>query len=570
MLLNKSLDLTNVNNISLDTETTGLLHTDRPFSVQIVTDQGGKYYYNLKSYEDSPWLPYITEDQFLGMVSALKDFKGTIYFANALFDLQKLALIGLDLTHCKVICTHSQQRLIDNLNSVSLEQQGKYFGYEKLDTVKEYIKTHRLYEDIVFRNVPLGKKPLFSKVPWGVISPYGITDAKITLQIGLNQQDLLKNNYLAKQEQDLTLPLFRIKSRGLRLDIPYAEEKLAFHQAETNKYFLKLGVDFKDGKTKLTEIFNKHCLPIKYNPKTREPHFSDAHLKPYKHIEDIQNILKYRKHSKLYRTFYLKLLFYSHDAILYPDLIAHGTTTGRMASYNPNFQNLNKEVKHSIIPREGYFFLEADYQALELRLTYDQSGETKMINVINSGQDMHQTMADMLKVDRDTAKTAIFSILYGSGPTRLSSQLNITKAKAAEIINNIRSSIPKVMAYQTKHQAHVKTFQYTKNALGRVMHFLKGDEYKVLNAVIQGLGGDIIKRAIIDCDQFLKDKKASVALSVHDSILFEIPFNEAHIQNDLLRIMEQAYTPKNGLHLKVTAKHSTLNYGSMIDGIYQS
>lgn len=554
-----------------DTETYGVRTTDRAFSYQL---SDGKYtlYFNHKSYPDAPFVDVISYDQTAEVIQPYLKEATHIFIANAKFDMFRLEHIGIDPLKLNIFCNHAMHRLIDN-NAVNckLETQGEYWGYPKDSAVEEYIKKHRLHTPLECFGFDMGKQPHYDKVPFHIIQPYGCRDAWLSYQIGMRQIDKLKNHALLEQETKLIKVLYKMEKRGIRIDLPYVEDRIKYHIKKRREVLEDLGAGFVDGKTFLVPVFNKHSLPITYNRKTGEPLFKSDILEQYKHIPEIKHTLIYRYHHKLLKSFYLKLWLFNEDGIIHTDFNQYAAKTGRMSSRNPSLLNIpsraGKEVKRAFIPFEDYYFLQLDHSGAELRLTYDIAKQTNMVERFKRGEDMHLSLAKMVNVPRDVAKTVIFALLYGSGVRGISKRINQTYSKAKLTVMRIKKGIPKVWELQDRLKTRLRIHGYIKNLRGRVLYVAREDDYKVLNALIQSSLADIVKEEMLDTDRALDDTYSFLSLSVHDSIIFQIYKDDTYIQDELIDIMENNYISSSGLKLNVTAEHGLKNYGDLEDGI---
>jgi len=248
---------------------------------------------------------------------------------------------------------------------------------------------------------------------------------------------------------------------------------------------------------------------------------------------------EYKKLSKLITT-YLENLpkFIESDGKIHADF-AHKTVTGRLASSSPNMQNLpkNKMIKQLYVPDEGKVFVYADYSQLELRVAAHVSGDPLLIKAFNSGADLHQETSDFLDIDRKKAKNINFGIIYGVYPRRICELLGWDKEAKMKDAWDLREDLLNRFGGIKKHLNNVEEtaqkYQAVVSMFGRVRRLpdaTSEDKFtrfralrQAINFVIQSPAASIAKRAMVD----LEEEGFPVLLQVHDSILIEVPIEEA-------------------------------------------
>lgn len=270
----------------------------------------------------------------------------------------------------------------------------------------------------------------------------------------------------------------------------------------------------------------------------------------------IQDILDYREVTKLKNTYV--------DAL--PETVSRVTgrihttfhqlmaATGRMASSNPNLQNIpirsdsGKEIRKAFVPgAEGWVLLSADYSQVELLVMAAISEDPAMIEAFQNGFDIHQATAarvygvpldGVLPEMRRTAKMVNFGIIYGISAFGLSQRLGIPRGEAAQIIENYFKQFPGVHRYMEQIVADAKKYGYVETITGRRRYIRDiasgnatvrgGAERMAMNTPIQGTAADMIKLAMINVAKALKQArlKTKMLLQVHDELLFEVPLAE--------------------------------------------
>lgn len=271
--------------------------------------------------------------------------------------------------------------------------------------------------------------------------------------------------------------------------------------------------------------------------------------------EIIQHILDYRQLSKLQSTYIKGFLdLTSEENKLHTHFNQATTATGRLSSTAPNLQNIpirtyeGKRIRQAILPsKPGQVLLSADYSQIELRVLAHMSGDEGLIESFNSGEDIHQRTASEVfhvpidEVDanmRRTAKAVNFGIIYGQTDYGLSVELGITRKEAQDYIDRYFARYPQVQAFinatidQARQDAYVTTLlgrrRYIRDIHSKNRNIRNFAERTAVNAPIQGTAADIIKLAMLACEETLrKDGFTSrMILQVHDELVFEAPPEE--------------------------------------------
>ena len=246
------------------------------------------------------------------------------------------------------------------------------------------------------------------------------------------------------------------------------------------------------------------------------------------------------------------------------------TATGRLSSNNPNLQNIpirterGQQIRKAFVPRnEDYTLLSADYSQIELRVIAALSGEKNMIEAFLQNQDIHRsTAAKVFNVDiqsvtreqRSHAKTVNFGIIYGVSAFGLSNQTELSRSESKELIDTYYQTYPQLKVFIDKQIHFARENGYVETILGRRRYLpdinsrnqvVRGAaERNAVNAPIQGSAADIIKIAMINIYNLLKNNKlkTKMLLQVHDELIFDVPKNELDFVKPLIKkTMEEAY-----------------------------
>ncbi|MGA9213577.1 DNA polymerase, partial [Kaistella sp.] len=287
--------------------------------------------------------------------------------------------------------------------------------------------------------------------------------------------------------------------------------------------------------------------------------------------EIIKHILEYRTYQKLKSTYVdaLPLQIDPKDHRVHTNFSQTTAATGRLASVNPNLQNIpirtlrGQQIRGAFVANKGNKIISADYSQIELRLIAAISEEENMIKAFQDGEDIHASTASKLfeipleevtKTQRSQAKTVNFGILYGQGAFALAEQTGLSRKEAKEMIESYYETYPKLKKYMANQVIKAQEMGYVETILNRKRHLkdinsanfvVKAHaERNAVNAPIQGSAADVIKLAMIKIDEQLTELKlkTKMLLQVHDELLFEAPEEELETVSALIKQeMENAY-----------------------------
>jgi len=575
----------------LDCETTGLDFKARLFSI-IIASREQSYYFNFHDYGDgTPVLPRsrirAMQPVFLG--------QSIFYISNAKFDLRMLRHEGLEV-ESHVFCTNALGRVLKNNyfgpKAYSLESWAQRLGDAKDDAVMDYVVEHKLYS---VENIP-GKKKEFKRmrfweVPASIMIPYGEKDAELHLKVGSHIAAGIKSlnapgspgniQRLAENEAQLTKVCFDMEWAGIRIDRDYVRKAQAYEEEQISRFterFRELsGETFRDSSSFLAGVFKQAGYTDLPTTDKGNPSFTDDNL------DDLggdlaQSVRDIRFHAKRVGTYYSSFLHYADgEDRIHPDMKQSGTETGRFSYADPNLQNVPKEentthattpsiVRCSFVPDPGDVFVMVDYSQQEFRLMLDYAGETKLIDAINQGADVHQATADMLGISRQYAKTVNFALLYGAGPAKMARMLSIPEFEARDLRALYFGRLPRVQRFITQVIDRGRARGYVVNWAGRRCHIDSPDYAYILpNHLIQGGGADVIKFAMVQIHALLQEKtggRSSMRLQVHDEVVFQFNPRDLELVPEIRRIMEGIYRPFNGMKLTTSCDHSWKSWGA--------
>ena len=288
--------------------------------------------------------------------------------------------------------------------------------------------------------------------------------------------------------------------------------------------------------------------------------------------EIANKILEFREYQKLKSTYVdaLPKMISSFDNRIHTDYRQTVAATGRLSSNSPNLQNIpirtekGRAVRKAFVPRnKDFIILSADYSQIELRIMASFSKDESMIEAFKEGRDIHATTASKIfdvpleKVDdhmRRMAKSANFGIIYGISAFGLSNNLNIPRSEAAELIQSYFREFPAVKKYMDDAVNLAREQEYVETILGRRRYLpdinsrnmtMRGfAERNAINAPIQGSAADIIKIAMINIHQWMKESnfKSRMIMQVHDELVFDVHKVELEtLKEPIVEFMKNAH-----------------------------
>ncbi len=428
-----------------------------------------------------------------------------------------------------------------------------------------------------------------SEVPISKVAQYAADDAEVLLHLIPLLQEELEKCQATNLFQNLEMPLIPIladmEMNGVRLDTDFltkmSEELAGRMQAIEAQIYEAVGFSFNlNSPQQLSEaLFNRLGLaPAGRRARTATGFFSTSagSLEALSGTHPVVDwILEYRELSKLKST-YVDALPHQVNPItgrVHTSYNQTGSVTGRIASSDPNLQNipirteLGRQVRRAFIADEGNVLLSVDYSQVELRIVAHMSNDEAMLNAFRAGQDIHAATAAAIygvpieavtKEQRRHAKAINFGLIYGMSPFGLTQTTDLTLAEAENFVKAYFQKFPGVKRYLDDVRRLAAEQGYVETILGRRRYFpgLKNqtnpnirnrEEREAINAPIQGSAADIIKIAMLRLPQALNhaNLSAKMLLQVHDELVFECPKDELIETTKLVcQIMQNAYSLK--------------------------
>jgi DNA polymerase-1 len=430
------------------------------------------------------------------------------------------------------------------------------------------------YEDVVGKGA---KQLTFDQVEIDLATRYAAEDADVTLRLhGALWPRLQAISGISGVYTDIELPLIGVLSRmecnGVRVDADRLKQlsgqfarRMLELEAQAHR---EAGGPFNLGSPKQIQeiLFEKQGLPVirktpKGQPSTAEDVLQEladqGHRLP-------ALIVRHRGLSKLKSTYTDKLTEQIDPGTgrvhtSYHQAVA---STGRLSSSDPNLQNIpirtddGREIRKAFVAAPGKRLIAADYSQIELRIMAHLSGDKGLLGAFERGEDIHRaTAAEVFKTERDAvtaeqrraAKAINFGLIYGMSAFGLAKQLAIGRNQAQAYVDLYFERYPGVKNYMdtTRRRAHEQG--YVETVFGRRLYLpeIKSRnaqerqyaERTAINAPMQGTAADIIKRAMIDLDDWLQREHADVLITmqVHDELVFEVAENKVDFLCEQIR-----------------------------------
>ncbi len=399
-------------------------------------------------------------------------------------------------------------------------------------------------------------------------------------------------------EQPLIPVLAKMKQLGITLDVAYLEKlSTRFHSELTTleqKIYVQAGMEFNINSPKqLGEIlFDTLGLKPKNAKKTAGGQRSTKESELDKLRGEhpiIEEILRYRELQKLVSTYVDNLpQMVGSDGRIHSTLLQTGAATGRMASKDPNLQNIpirteeGRMVRGAFTAAPGYQLVAIDYSQIELRIAAILSQDTSMMEIFKRGEDVHAGVAarvfgvkqDEVTPDmRRKAKVINFGILYGMGVNALRQNLgdDTPRQEAQEFLNAYFQTFTRLAEYLEDTKTFARQHGYTETLIGRRRYFpgitsniqfIRAQaERMAINAPIQGTAADCMRIAMLRVHEYIekleKPDDVRMLLQVHDELVFEIKKElVSSVTPKIVELMERVLTEEEsrGVPLIATAK----------------
>jgi len=548
---------------SLDTMTADLL------GISLSCEEGEGCYIPIQhSYEGMPeQLSLNTIVKILG--EAISNNQTKLVGQNLKFDLPILNRHGIKVT----------EFLGDTmLMSYVLNSTGTRHGLDRMAV--HYLQYQPMkYEEVAGS---ASKQINFAQVEIPAATFYAAEDADITFRLfNLLDKKLQKEpkliNLLKTLEYPMLKSLLRVETNGAKINTNMLAEyskELGLKIDKLSKTAFKMaGEEFNmDSPKQLVEIlYNKLELPVlKKTPKGQPSTNEDTLQRLAEEYELPKVIIQYRGLAKLKSTYTDSLINIQHPDTkrIHTSYQQAVTSTGRLSSTEPNLQNIpiktaeGRKIREAFVAEKGNVLISADYSQIELRIMAHLSGDKNLTHAFNNNIDVHSATAseifdvpleEVTTDHRRSAKAINFGLIYGMSAFGLTRQLGIPRHEAQAYLDTYFERYTGVREYMDSTKELAKQNLYVETILGRKLHVTEinasnglrrqAAERAAINAPLQGSAADIIKKAMIDVDEWIGEDNLNIKMimQVHDELIFEVKkdFAEEALTN-VINLMERA------------------------------
>ncbi|MBD1164520.1 DNA polymerase I [Pelagibacterales bacterium SAG-MED13] len=443
-------------------------------------------------------------------------------------------------------------------------------------------KIHLNHKTIAFKDlVGSGKKEInFSEVDLEIAKDYAAEDADITFRLYKKFYKSLKDEKMINIYEAFEKPMIEILAlmeiEGIKIDNNFLKNLSLKFGKKIEKIQKEV---FKISKKEFNIASPKQLGEILYNElkiadlkKTKKGSFATSALV----LEDLsfkghkfpKLVLDWRQISKLKNTYSDSLPEHINPITkrVHTSFLLAATNTGRLASSEPNLQNIpiktedGKDIRKSFISKKDYTLISADYNQIEMRILADLADVKELKKAFKNNEDIHSLTAsqvfnvDIKKVNQDQrrkAKAINFGIIYGISQYGLAKQINVSNYEAEAFLNSYFTKFPEIKFYMDSTIKFCRKNGYVNNIFGRKSHFISINDknYNVrnfqeraaINAPIQGSASEIMRLAMIRLDSRLKEQKnlkTKMLLQIHDELIFEVPkFDNKRISKIIIEEM---------------------------------
>ncbi|ERT19580.1 DNA polymerase I, partial [Pseudomonas putida SJ3] len=417
------------------------------------------------------------------------------------------------------------------------------------------------FEDIAGKGA---KQLTFNQIHLDKAGPYAAEDADITLRLHQAlQARLAQTPSLQPVLMDIEMPLVpvlaKIERQGALVDaallhVQSGELGVKMAELEQRAYALA-GEEFNLGSPKQLGaiLYDKLGMPVlsktaKGQPSTAEAVLDELALLGYPLPEVL---MQYRSLSKLKSTYTDKLpgQINPRTGRIHTSYQQAVAATGRLSSSDPNLQNIpirtaeGRRIRQAFIASPGYKLLAADYSQIELRIMAHLAKDEGLLHAFRNDLDVHRATAaevfgvaleDVTTDQRRKAKAINFGLIYGMSAFGLAKQIGVDRKQSQDYIDRYFARYPGVLAYMERTRAQAAEQGFVETLFGRRLYLpdinaknpalRKGAERTAINAPMQGTAADIIKRAMVNVDNWLSESglDARVILQVHDELVLEV------------------------------------------------
>jgi DNA polymerase I-like protein with 3'-5' exonuclease and polymerase domains len=522
------------------------------------------------------------EPQVIKYMKDVCALPNTKIFHNAQYDIGWLGAMGIKVNG----------PIVDTMVAAALIDESRY-SFALNNLAREYIGEMKAETDLIEAAKDHGVDPKAEmwKLPAEHVGFYAEQDARITYRLWqVFKHELHKQNLITtwEMESDLLPILIQMRQRGVRVDVGKAEilarEFVAREKVVLSEIKKLIGKDVDIWAARnIADAFDKLHITYPRTEKTGEPSFTQNWLinSPHK-ISKL--IVQAREINKFHSTFLNSIMKYNHKGRIHAEINQlrsdqGGTVSGRISMSNPNLQQLparNKEfgpmIRGLFLPEEGYKWGSFDYSQQEPRMVVHYAasigegyeGSQELVKAYeNATADFHQTVADLVGIERSQAKTIGLGLMYGMGKNKLANSLGLSKEEAEVLISKYNRKVPFVKLLSDRCMKKANSEGVIRTKKGRKCRFdlwepmdfgihtpekfenasakyganniKRAFTYKALNRLIQGSAADQTKQAIVSC----YEQGYLPILQIHDELCFNVkPGDEIKIKEIMENCME--------------------------------
>ncbi|MFV0450488.1 MAG: DNA polymerase I [Vibrio sp.] len=429
-----------------------------------------------------------------------------------------------------------------------------------------------------------GKNQLtFNQIDLEQAAPYAAEDADVTLRLHNRLWKLIEQDEkLLPIYRDIEIPLVPVISRIERTGVLINDMLLGSQSQEIalrldeleKKAFEIAGQEFNLSSPKQlqTILFEQMKLPVVKKTPSGTPSTNEEVLQELALDYPLPAvILQHRGLAKLKSTYTDKLpkMINPTTGRVHTSYHQAVTATGRLSSTDPNLQNIpirneeGRRIRQAFIAPHGWKIMAVDYSQIELRIMAHLSGDEALLEAFQQGKDIHAaTAAEILGISIDQvtseqrrrAKAVNFGLIYGMSAFGLAKQLGIARGEAQTYMDKYFERYPGVMQYMEDTRSAAAAQGYVETIFGRRLHLpeitsrnamrRKAAERAAINAPMQGTAADIIKKAMLSVDEWIRQEGAGrvkLLMQVHDELVFEVEETAlSEIESKVRELMESA------------------------------
>jgi DNA polymerase-1 len=474
-----------------------------------------------------------------------------VFVQNGGVDWYMLSKNGYTLDRTKFIDTMLMEHLIDERVDHDLGSMAvRHFN----DPYKsEFWKKYKQFQD----------------APEDEANEYECKDVRYTFNLGLKFLEQLKDRMdFVSHVHKLYWTLFDTETAGIRIDVDLVNKTEIELSQKIDQFLPKLREVFRDyckiwemqkwtedinkrktikGRTGVARpvfnfasdsqirqlLYGKDFLGLETSTKTKTGNPStgyDTLEELSKEYPEILPLVEYKGTKAVYATFVKGLQERIENGKVHPHFSVNGTETGRLASSNPNFQNMPQDgvIRNFILPDEGCLIVGADYESLEVGVELNLTDDPALLSIFKDGKSKHDITAEAVGMSRKDAKTLNFLCQYGGGVWKIQKTFKVSEKEAEEIYYKYWTAYKGVMDYKKCVFTELKETNQVVNRFGRIRHFTKPtnpfeeakQQRQAYSHMVQGPGAEMTNSATyLIADYFKKHNLGRLLFPVHDEIV---------------------------------------------------